>query len=236
MAQKPSRPTPPYATFQTFLNFLNKLRDTVVPRRIDNTVFGNASGSLIYSIIASLKGLDLIDENGAPRPALSQLVKASDEDRKPLIGKLLRTAYPSLWGPGVDLENMSAGQFDEHLRDEHQISGSTIDKAAAFFIAAANFSGVPISPHLKARKPIATSPASRKSAKQRKKSEGDAEETEAPDDPRPPFRQHEAGKPLEYQLIDLMSEPDIEPQVKESIWALVQYLTARKVKSSAQEE
>jgi hypothetical protein len=38
------------------------------------------------------------------------------------------------------------------------------------------------------------------------------------------------GKPLEYQLIDLMSEPDIPEDVKNSIWALVQYLTARKKK------
>lgn len=39
-------------------------------------------------------------------------------------------------------------------------------------------------------------------------------------------------KPLEYQLIDLMSEPDIEEEVKASIWSLVQYLTARKKKST----
>lgn len=35
-------------------------------------------------------------------------------------------------------------------------------------------------------------------------------------------------KALEYQLIDLMSEPDIDEEVKKSIWSLVQYLTARK--------
>lgn len=35
-------------------------------------------------------------------------------------------------------------------------------------------------------------------------------------------------KALEYQLIDLMSEPDIDDTVKQSIWSLVQYLTARK--------
>lgn len=39
-----------------------------------------------------------------------------------------------------------------------------------------------------------------------------------------------SGKPLEYQLIDLMSEPDIPDDVKASIWSLVQYLAARKKK------
>ena len=43
----------------------------------------------------------------------------------------------------------------------------------------------------------------------------------------------EPPKALEYQLIDLMSEPDIDDSVKESIWSLVQYLTARKAKRVA---
>ncbi|CDX23598.1 hypothetical protein MPLB_300004 [Mesorhizobium sp. ORS 3324] len=42
----------------------------------------------------------------------------------------------------------------------------------------------------------------------------------------------EQGKALEYQLIDLMTEPDIDDNVKQSIWALVQYLTARKMKKA----
>jgi hypothetical protein len=40
-------------------------------------------------------------------------------------------------------------------------------------------------------------------------------------------------KALEYQLIDLMSEPDIDDSVKQSIWSLVQYLTARKAKNKS---
>lgn len=43
----------------------------------------------------------------------------------------------------------------------------------------------------------------------------------------------EPAKALEYQLIDLMTEPDIDDNVKQSIWALVQYLTARKAKKAA---
>ena len=43
-------------------------------------------------------------------------------------------------------------------------------------------------------------------------------------------RHANTGKALEYQLIDLMSEPDIDDEVKKSIWALVQYLMSRKAK------
>jgi hypothetical protein len=42
----------------------------------------------------------------------------------------------------------------------------------------------------------------------------------------------EPAKALEYQLIDLMTEPDIDDNVKRSIWSLVQYLTARKMKKA----
>lgn len=41
-------------------------------------------------------------------------------------------------------------------------------------------------------------------------------------------------KALEYQLIDLMSEPDVDETVKQSIWSLVQYLTARKAKNKSE--
>ncbi|MEH2564688.1 hypothetical protein [Bradyrhizobium sp. AZCC 2289] len=40
-------------------------------------------------------------------------------------------------------------------------------------------------------------------------------------------------KALEYQLIDLMAEPDIDDAVKQAIWSLVQYLTARKAKNKS---
>lgn len=229
MAQKQAKAPPPYATFPTFINFLNKLRETSIPGRIDPSVFGNASGSLIYSIISSLKGLSLIDENGAPQPAFNALVNASDEERKPLVTKLLKSAYPALWKPGMDLEKMTAGQFDDFLRDEYQINGSTIDKSASFFISAANYADIPISPLLKSRKPIASSSASRKSAKQRKKGDDDGNQVDQ-NLPPPPPPAHDA-KPLEYQLIDLMKEPDIEDGVKQSIWSLVQYLMARKAKT-----
>jgi hypothetical protein len=127
---------------------------------------------------------------------------------------------------------MTAGQFDEHMRNEYGVQGSTVDKVAGFFIAASKLAGIPVSPHLLARKPIATSSAAKKSAKQRRAGEqrGDDEENDPLPPPPPPPAPIKA---LEYQLIDLMSEPDIDDEVKKSIWSLVQYLTARKAKKAA---
>jgi hypothetical protein len=66
MNEKAKQIKPPYATFGSFIGFLNKLRDTTIPNRIDPSVFGNASGSISYSVIAALKSLGLIDEAGTP--------------------------------------------------------------------------------------------------------------------------------------------------------------------------
>ncbi|KJC44110.1 hypothetical protein UB31_21275 [Bradyrhizobium sp. LTSP849] len=225
--------SPPYATFSAFISFINKLRETTVPSRVDPSVFGNASGSLAYSIIASLKYLKLINDNGSPTQDFISLVKASDDARPPIWKKIMVAGYPSLLSGDVDLTTITAGQFDEHLRKEYGVQGSTVDKVALFFVAGAKLADIPLSGLLLARKPVATSTAAKKSLKQRKRTdvEDDGEGDDGEPDPPP---QH-AQKALEYQLIDLMSEPDIDADVKNSIWSLVQYLTARKAKKASGE-
>jgi hypothetical protein len=229
MNESPKQLSPPYATFSAFINFLNKLRDTGVPSRIDPSVFGNASGSLSYSIISALKFLKLIDESGTPSQQLIDLVGAADDARGLRLNAIIKTSYPSLFKPPVHLTSMTAGQFDEHMRQEYGVSGSTVDKVALFFIAASKIAEIPISAHLLNRKPIATSSSAKKSAKQRR---GGADEETGDEDFSPPA-QPATTKALEYQLIDLMSEPDIDDQVKQSIWSLVQFLMARKAKRAA---
>lgn len=221
--------SPPYATFTTFTKLLNDLRERGIPARIDPSVFGSASGSIVYSVLNALKFLHLINEDGVPSDELRQLVEADEEPRKALLRKVMERGYPSLFAQ--DLTRMTAGQFNDHIRDNFDVQGSTIDKIAAFFLAGCKEAGIEISEHLKKRKAIAPSTGSRKSSKQRKQ-DGTQDGVDDGDDPPPPAKD-QSGKPLEYQLIDLMSEPDIEDEVKTSIWNLVQYLTARKKKTQA---
>lgn len=229
MNDRQKQVSPPYATFSAFVNFINKLRETVIPARIDPSVFGNASGSISYSIISSLKFLKLIDDNGVPNEKFKALVKAPDEARAALLKAIIEKGYPSLFRAGVDLETMTAGQFDEHMRTEYSVTGSTVDKIAAFFISACKMAAIPLSTHLAARKPVAVSSSAKKSVKQRK-----ADQSTDQDEIDPPPATTTA-KALEYQLVDLMSEPDIDDSVKQSIWQLVQYLMARKAKKASQE-
>jgi hypothetical protein len=222
--------SPPYATFGQFLGFLNKLRETTVPSRIDPSVFGSSSGAA-YSIISALKFLKLIDESGTPSQQLVALANATDDARGPLLKPIIQNGYPSLFKSPVHLTSISAGQFDDHIRNEYGVAGSTVDKVALFFVAACKAAEIPVSAHLLNRKPIATSSTAKKSVKQRRRDAG--EEINEEDDPSLPPNLPAATKALEYQLIDLMSEPDIGDEVKQSIWSLVQFLMARKAKKAA---
>lgn len=224
---------PPYATFTSFVNLANELREHGIPDRIDPSVFGGKSGSIVYSVLNALKFLGLIDEDGAPTNQFREFVAATDEGRVPILRTILENGYPTLFNGRYDLKTITAGQFNEHIREEFGASGSTIDKIAAFFIAACGVSDVEISTHLKKRKAVAPSSSARKAGRQRKSDE--KPETES-DSPPPKVKETPTLKPLEYQLIDLMSEPDIEQEIKDSIWNLVQYLTARKTKQATHNE
>jgi hypothetical protein len=231
MADKTKKSSPPYATFGSFVAFLNKLRETGIPHRIDPSVFGNASGSISYSVIAALKFLNLIDDQGSPSADFTALASATDDQRPALFKPILQKGYAGLFKSGVNLANMTAGQFDEYMRTEYDVEGSTVDKIAAFFIAAAKLAEIALSPHLANRKPIASSSTSKKSAKQRKNADaGDG----VPNNPPPPPLPAASQKALQYQLIDLMAEPGIEDDVKQSIWSLVQFLMAREAKRAAE--
>lgn len=214
---------PPYATFSSFLSFINKLRDTTVPSRIDASVFGNASGSLSYSIIATLKFMRLIDSDGKPTKLLVEFVAAPDDSRKAMMMELIAEAYPSFFGDEIDIAKATAGQFDEHIRKTFDSSGSTVDKIAGFFIGAANFAGMDLSPLIKNRKQVAASPAAGKSKKQRRAGEEESEEIPPP----PPPVVTEA-KPLQYQLIDMLQSEGIGSEEQDAVWKLVRYLAAKK--------
>jgi len=228
MVEKTKNVSPPYATYGSFINFINKLRETGVPSRIDPSVFGGASGSVSYSVIAALKYLGLIEEDGKPTQLFSTLVNASDEERSKILDSVIRAGYPSLFSETMNLKRATAGEFDDLIRKEFDVQGSTVDKIAAFFISAAKQAQIELSPHLVARKPIANSSSSKKSVKQRKRDDvGGAQDFDNDRLPPPQFQISE--KALEYRLVDLMADAAGEPEVMQAIIKVLTYLKTRDV-------
>lgn len=227
MNEKSKSLSPPYATFGSFTGLFNRLRDTSVPSRIDPSVFGNASGSVSYSVIAALKFLKLIDEDGRPSAAFVEYATASDEKRGALLKNIIEAGYPSLFSDGINLAKATASEFDEHIRKAYDVKGSTVDKIAAFFLAAAAQAEIELSPHLSARKPAYSSPSSKKSAKQRKTDEvGNSSPPPPPPPPPPPAISEKA---LEYRLVDLMSEAIGKPEVMTAIITVITFLKTKGV-------
>ena len=107
---------------------------------------------------------------------------------------------------------------------------------AAFFIAAAKYCDMMISPHLAARKPTASSASSNKSKRQRKvndsDSDGDSINVGAGGYVVPPNDPAITDKALEYKLVDLMREDGIDADERSAIWTLLQYLTAKAKKAA----
>lgn len=149
-SSKEKATTPPVISHMSFTAFLNALKDAgAVPTRIDKTLMPKASGSQQSGMIAALRYLGFIDETGKPRDNFKSIVVADDDSRKHALQKVFQEAYAFLFNDSdFDLRNATAGEMTEKFRSLG-ISGSTLTKTIAFFLAAAKEYGIPVSPHIK---------------------------------------------------------------------------------------
>lgn len=195
---------PPYVAYKTFTNSINKLRETTVPDRIDPSLFSGQSGSTIAAMIQTIKYLGLVDEAGKPQPQFREFVMAADEDRGPLLKKLLVEKYSFITQGGFNLETATSKQVEQAFRDQG-INGSTITKSVSFFLSAAEAAGIKTSPHVKAPKP----PRPTGATKVRRKV--------APENsPPPPAMQEQQNNHSPARLL-LSKFPDFDPSWSEDL-------------------
>ncbi len=136
--------TPPYGSFRTLMNLVTKMEDGL-PSRIDRSYMSNLPGSTQSQLLAGMRSLGLIDGSGYPSDTLKRMV-ANPGEREAIIGDLVRSHY----APALDNLGLNATQAQlEEVFSSWGVTGSTRRKAIAFFIAAAKFAEVPISPHFK---------------------------------------------------------------------------------------
>ncbi len=234
MTDNGKKQKPPYVPFGTFVNFINGLNEEPLPTHIDKSLMPTLSGGIQSILLSSLRATGLINEDGSPSERLERYAAANDAEKKKILVEAIQAGFPALFASDVDLTRMTPHKFDEILRNEYDLSSSTLDKSASFFLSAAETCGLTLGSHLKNRRP-----ASKKMSKpKRQRGEGNGENSVQPPPP-PPATTSEGDhvqKPLEYQLIDLMAEPDIDDDVKQSIWALVQFLAKRKIRNQSPDE
>lgn len=136
----------PYLPFTTFKNLIEKAEREGIPDRIDRHYLDYTSGIMQSYLIACLKSFELIDSENRPTPTLERLVE-NPNDRPRLVGQLLRQFYVNQMALP---NNATAGQLAESF---DSLQGETKRKAITFFLHAARYAGIELSPHFKSPRP-----------------------------------------------------------------------------------
>jgi hypothetical protein len=196
MAAEPERRSVPYTVYATAINFLEKLKEHPLPQKIDKSLMPNLSYATQPQLLAALKCMGLIADDGSPTAKMGRLVAADAKQRPAIIGEVVRETYPFLFVNGFDLKRATPEELDNKFKEASTVSGATVDKAVKFFIAAATEGGIALSPHLAQRKSSPSNGAKRKRAK-RARSDGASEAS-----PPPPLTPATQGQELVQQLLN----------------------------------
>ena len=143
---------PPYVPFPTFQSALDYLQENGVPGRVDRSALPTFNGISQGQLLGAFRFLGLINDEFTPQPVeqptLKQLVDSGK--RRDVLAELLKSRYPDVFAVG--LETASPSQFTS-ATSSLKATGATLEKARTFFLKAAEFAEITISPHLTRRKP-----------------------------------------------------------------------------------
>jgi uncharacterized protein DUF5343 len=140
---------PPYISYRTFSGFMDRLRKGV-PSRVDRSVMSSLSGSNQSQLMAALSYLQLISPKGAPTEKLAALVDPEGDKSQKAMRQILLASYPFLF-KGFDLQKATFDELTGQLASAGA-SGDTVRKCVAFFLAAAKYAGLQISPFVTSRR------------------------------------------------------------------------------------
>jgi hypothetical protein len=175
---------PPYIAFGTLLNQLERMEREGVPSRIDNHYLAGMAGGTRSQFKVCLRSLGLIDDDNRTTDALTQLAK--NPDRRPeLLASVLRGQFPDLAALNG---NSTRGELEEVMTAHGLTNADTRRKAIGFYLAAAAYAGIPLSPFLRPAKRTGSSVAPRRPRPARKPAAPaqSARRAAAPPQPEPP--------------------------------------------------
>ncbi|MGH3117516.1 MAG: hypothetical protein ACRDQ2_10490 [Gaiellales bacterium] len=158
-----TRFVPPYVSLKTILALIERMEKEGVPRRIDRTFLVGMSGGYQTQVLNALRSLGLISgEDGKVTDTLIELVESPD-GRKKLFAKILWDRYhePTRMGE----ERATHGELVETFRRDYELTGETLDKAVNFFLQAAAYAELPLSPFFK--RPRASAATKRRAARKK---------------------------------------------------------------------
>jgi hypothetical protein len=151
---------PPYVSFTTLRNAIERMEsEGDVPAQVDRSYLSNLPWSAQNEFMAACRSLGLVDANDAPTDLLKELVHKPDI-RKELMRSLVEARYP---GPLKLGKNATSQQLENEFK-KFDVTGSTLQKAIRFFLHAAQYAEITLSPHFKTPK-AGTPPRRRRTQK-----------------------------------------------------------------------
>ncbi len=148
-AAEPVKRVPPYLPFKTFLSSLDALSHGVPPR-IDRTLWRSQSGVTQGLIMNTYRFFALVDDepgaNDSSTEELDQLAKHT-EKRPETMRALMEAQYWEILADH-DLTKMTMKMLEDAFEKAFSVGGGTKQKAITFFLKAAKFADIPLSPYL----------------------------------------------------------------------------------------
>jgi len=147
---EPDKPVAPYLPFRTFLNSLDSLSQGVPPK-LDRTLWRGQSGLMQGLIINAYRffGLAIEVEGDAPSEELIKMT-SHPEQRPEVLRGLIEIVYGVILGEH-DLTKMTMKMLEDGFEKSFSVSGTTKQKAITFFLKAAKYSELPLSPYLQSQ-------------------------------------------------------------------------------------
>jgi Family of unknown function (DUF5343) len=150
-----------YVSWKTFQNSIETLAGAVIPNVIDKKVFPGTAFGVQAQLFSGMRFLGLIDDKNKPTPELEQLANPSEEERKKKLREILQLRYSELFA--LNLKKTTPDELEKKLAEAYNVGGDTKGKALRFFVSAAKYVGIELSPYvLKSSNGLSRSGAPRK--------------------------------------------------------------------------
>jgi hypothetical protein len=142
---------PPYISYRTFYNFIERLQQQV-PARIDRSYWGDMlSGGTGTQLMAALRFLELVDDNGRPTDRLKPLATSRGDQRLTELRKIVLNSFGFVLEGELDPQNATYSQLEEIFNEKYQLTGQLSRKCIRFFIELSNNAGITLSPFITKR-------------------------------------------------------------------------------------
>jgi hypothetical protein len=142
MSDEKPQAKPPYLPWTTFQNVTDELRGKGLPETLDRTAIQGKSGSTQTHYLAALRYLGMSDAKDRPTERFKAYM-ANTEQRPTMMAEILKEKYGEALALGA---SSTPAQLTAQFR-EYGVEGETGRKAIAFFLNAARFANIKVSPY-----------------------------------------------------------------------------------------